>query len=79
MEQPVKTRDLEPEHITVEFTEFEMTALAALVERGQQTVTLAASDKPTSGIREAIHAVAEEFRSLLGHFELTSPAGEQSH
>ena len=75
----MKTRDLEPEHITVEFTEFEMTALAALVERGQQTVTLATDDKAGSGIREAIHAVAEEFRSLLGHFELAGAASEQPH
>ncbi len=74
----MKTRDLEAEHITVELTEFEMTALAALVERGQQTVGLE-QDKPEyHGIRQAIHEVAEEFRSLLGHFELTSPASEQS-
>ncbi len=72
----MKTRGLEPERITVEFTEFEMTALAALVERGQQTVTLAGARPESGGIREAIHTVAEEFRSLLGHFELTSPAGE---
>ncbi|MEE4193288.1 MAG: hypothetical protein V2I66_17050 [Halieaceae bacterium] len=74
----MKTRDLEPEHITVEFTEFEMTALAALVERGQLTVDLDDTAGESHGIRQAIHSVAEEFRSLLGHFELTSPASEQS-
>ncbi len=74
----MKTRDLEPEHITVEFTEFEMTALAALVERGQQTVVLGEGSEDNHGIREAIHAVAEEFRSLLGHFELTTQESEQS-
>ena len=55
------------ERITVEFTEFELTALAALVERGQIGVTPEAGD--AAGIRHAITAVATEFRSLLGHFD----------
>jgi hypothetical protein len=66
----VKTTQLAEERITVELTEFEMTALAALVERAQKTVVLARDEK--DGIRAAIHAVADEFRSLLGHFELTA-------
>ena len=64
----MKTTQLATEHITVELTEFELTALAALVERGQIGVS------PEQGaeleIHQAIHRVADEFRSLLGHFEL---------
>ncbi len=74
----MKTRDLDADHITVEFTEFEMAALAALVERGQLAVDLHESGDESHGIRQAIHAVAEEFRSLLGHFELTKPASERA-
>ena len=70
----MKTRSLEPEHITVELTEFEVTALAALIERGQQMVPLEGCELKGQGIRHAIHSVANEFRSLLGHFELTVPA-----
>jgi hypothetical protein len=66
----VKTTRLAEDTVTVELTEFEMTALAALVERAQKTVTLQQGDR--DGIRGAIHAVADEFRSLLGHFELTA-------
>ncbi len=64
----MKTIDLAEERITVEFTEFELTALAALVERGQIGVTPERDD--SEGIRHAITGVATEFRSLLGHFEL---------
>lgn len=64
----VKTTHLASERITIELTEFEMTALAALVERGQIGVS------PEQGgeldIHRAIHRVSNEFRSLLGHFEL---------
>ena len=70
----MKTRGLEPDHITVELTEFEVTALAALIERGQETVPLEGCEQEGQGIRYAIHTVANEFRSLLGHFELTTPA-----
>ena len=70
-EQSVKTRALAEESVTVELTEFELTALVALVERGQKGL------RPRHGEREihrAIHKVATEFRSLLGHFELTNSA-----
>ena len=66
----MKTTRLAEDTVTIELTEFELTALAALVERAQNTVTLEQGDR--HGIRAAIHAVADEFRSLLGHFELTA-------
>jgi len=66
----VKTKALATETITVELTEFEVTALAALVERGQLGIDLKEPD--TTCIRTAISEVADEFKSLLGHFELTA-------
>lgn len=66
----MKTRGLAQESVTVELTEFELTALVALVERGQNLVSLDGGDQ--HDIRRVIHDVADEFRSLLGHFELTS-------
>ncbi len=66
----MKTRAMAQESVTVELTEFELTALAALVERGQMLVGL--DDEEQQEIRRAIHSIADEFRSLLGHFELTS-------
>ena len=66
----MKTRTLAEESVTVELTEFELTALVALVERGQNLVTRHGGHGEE--IRQAIHDVADEFRSLLGHFELTS-------
>ena len=36
----MKTRGLAQESVTVELTEFELTALVALVERGQNLVSL---------------------------------------
>jgi hypothetical protein len=70
MSSTVKTIDLAQDNITVEFTEFEMTALAALIERGQIGIQPEAGDQ--AGIRHAITGVATEFRSLLGHFELAA-------
>lgn len=64
----MKTTGLTDDTVTIEMTEFEVTALAALVERAQRTVSL--DDSDSHGIRAAIHAVADEFRSVLGHFEL---------
>ncbi|MEP5764355.1 MAG: hypothetical protein ABJ308_07165 [Halieaceae bacterium] len=64
----MKTIDLDQDRITVEFTEFEIAALSALVERGQLGIEVDASD--TSGIRYVITETATEFRSLMGHFEL---------
>ena len=66
----MKTRALAEECITVELTEFELTALVALVERGQNLV--GRDSGKGREIRQAIHEVADEFRTLLGHFELTS-------
>jgi hypothetical protein len=66
----VKTTDLSQDCVTIQFTEFELMTLAALVERGQAGV-----DAPTGDyacIRSAINTVADEFKSLLGHFELTT-------
>jgi hypothetical protein len=73
----VKTKGLAAERITVELTEFELTVLAALVERGQMLVRLEGRD--LHDIRSAIDSVAGEFSSLLGHFELTSPMGEDAN
>ena len=66
----MKTIDLSEEKVSVEFTEFELMALAALVEKAQAIV-------PDKGgnyadIYSAIHEVAEEFKSLLGHFEIAA-------
>ncbi len=66
----VKTLAIQGDRIRVELTEFEMMALAALVERGQAGIDL--QDEDHASIRTAIHTVAEEFRSLLGHFELAA-------
>ena len=66
----MKTTALTDDTVTIELTEFEVTALVALVERAQRTVILAEGDR--HGIRAAIHRVADEFRSLLGHFELAA-------
>ena len=66
----MKTRGMAQESVTVELTEFELTALVALVERGQRLAGLDAEDEHE--IRRAIHTIADEFKSLLGHFALTS-------
>lgn len=53
--------------VTVEFTEFELTALVALVEEGRQR--LCAESDPTA-LHQRFDALAQEFCSLLGHLEL---------
>lgn len=68
----MKTVQLIPEYITVEMTEFELTALVALVERAQQLLPL--SPGGDADIFEAIHRVSDEFKSLLGHFALLDHA-----
>ena len=68
----MKTTHLAAEHITVELTEFELTALAALVERAQRSI--AGQQGKDLEIHEAINRVADEFRALLGHFELVDCA-----
>ena len=66
----MKTIELSEESVTVELTEFEVMALAALVEQAQ--VALPAPGPEQGCIRDAINRVAGQFRSLLGHFELTT-------
>ena len=66
----MKTIALNEESISVEFTEFELMALAALVEQAQLALPAAAAEQDS--IRDLINTVAVEFRSLLGHFELTA-------
>ena len=59
----MKTTHLAAERITVELTEFELTALAALVERAQHSIRY--ERRGNFEIHEAIDRVANEFRSLL--------------
>ena len=66
----MRTLEIGADTVRVEFTEFEMVVLAALVERGQVDVEVIESDSDSIGL--AIIQVATEFRSLLGHFELLS-------
>jgi len=66
----LKTIELNEEGVTVEFTEFEVMALAALVEQAQAALPIAGPEQ--SCIRAAINRVAGQFGSLLGHFELTT-------
>ena len=66
----MKTIDLSEETVTVEFTEFELMALAALVEKAIALVPEKEGDHAC--IYDAIHGVAEEFRSLLGHFAVAA-------
>ena len=66
----MRTIEVGADTVTVEFTEFELMALAALVERGQEDVAVTEGDSACIGL--AITRVAKEFRSLLGHFELAS-------
>ncbi len=66
----MKTIDLSEETVTVEFTEFELMALAALVEKAMALVPEKEGDHAC--IYDAIHGVAEEFKSLLGHFAVAA-------
>ena len=66
----MKTIAMSADAVTVEINEFEVMALAALIERGVTDVTADISD--AACIRAAIINVADEFRSLLGHFELAA-------
>ena len=68
----MKTINLNEEQITVEFTEFELMALAALVEKAMAVVP--AKEGDYACIYEAISEVAEEFNSLLGHFSIAEAA-----
>ena len=64
----MRTIDFSGDSVSVELTEFELMALAALVERGQEDITIT-DDIACIGL--AINRVAQEFRSLLGHLELS--------
>jgi hypothetical protein len=66
----LKTIDLSEETVTVEFTEFELMALAALVEKAIALVPEKEGDQAC--IYDAIHGAAEEFKSLLGHFAVAA-------
>ena len=65
----MRTIEIGPDTVSVQITEFEMMALAALVERGQGDLSVNEQDSSCIGL--AIDRIAVEFRSLLGHFELT--------
>ena len=66
----MKTIAIASEAVTVQITEFEMTALVALVERGIAGVDVGSGD--AACIRAAIVGIAEEFADLMGHFELAA-------
>ena len=66
----LKTINLSEEHVTVEFSEFELMALAALVEKAMAVIPEKEGDYAC--IYTAIHGVAEEFKSLLGHFTIAA-------
>ncbi len=53
--------------VTVELTEFELTALVALVEEGRKRLP---ENSRTTLIQSRIGLVADEFTCLLGHLEL---------
>lgn len=53
--------------VTLELNELELTILTALVEQGQQQLR---SASPSLALHGHMAAVANEFRSLLGHLEL---------
>ncbi len=53
--------------VTVELTEFELTALVALVEEGRKRLT---ENDQSALIRARMGLVADEFTRLLGHLEL---------
>ena len=53
--------------VTLQLDEFELTTLAALVEQGQRRLH---GKHGRRGLHDNMTAVADEFRSLLGHLEL---------
>ncbi len=64
----MRTIDFQADTVSVELTEFELMTLAALVEKGQLHVTISPTDQHCIG--RTINTVADEFKSLLGHFSL---------
>jgi hypothetical protein len=71
----MRTLEIGADTVAVELTEFELMALAALVERSQEDVEITESDSSCIGL--AINRVATEFRSLLGHFALACADTEE--
>lgn len=65
----MKTLALSDGLVSLELTEFEMTVLCALVEQGQQR--LQDCQEGGSILHSRMTQVATEFRSVLGHFDLT--------
>jgi hypothetical protein len=59
--------------VSVELTEFELTALVALVEEGRERLTR--GDKRSS-LHQRFEYIADEFSQLLAHFELLSANDE---
>jgi hypothetical protein len=55
--------------VTLQLNELELTTLAALVEQGQQRLH---GKRGLRDLHDNITAIADEFRSLLGHLELLS-------
>jgi len=53
--------------VTLELNEFELTTLVALVEQGQQRLH---GGREPRDLHHSMSAIADEFRSLLGHLEL---------
>ena len=53
--------------VTLELNELELTTLVSLVEQGQQRLH---GSRDMRGLHQSMCAIADEFRSLLGHLEL---------
>lgn len=56
----------ESPRVTLEFSEFELVSLAALVEEGRRVLR----GKPANVMTPLMDAVAGEFMTVLGHLEL---------
>ena len=70
----MRTLEIDRDTVSVQVTEFELMALAALVERGQGDLSVNEQDSSCIGL--AIERIAMEFRSLLAHFELVETETE---
>ena len=56
--------------VTLELNELELTTLVALVEQGQRGLHGGRGVQELHELHEKMAAIADEFRSLLGHLEL---------
>ena len=59
--------------VSVELTEFELTALVALVEEGRERLTRGGK---RSSLHQRFEYIADEFSRLLAHFELLAADNE---